>query len=130
MPKVRRQNLPPALFQHLLDLAPDHVNGRVALGVAFAATGQVAEAKAAFQQAVELDPGNQYAVRSLGALAARAGEDADAIMLPLADVSEQAGGLIRGLALAKPVGDELILLPVIERGEVEEPGGRYAAQDA
>ena len=66
------------LFQHLLDLAPDHVNGRVALGVAFAATGQVGEAKAAFQTAVELDPGNQYAVRSLGALAARAGEDADA----------------------------------------------------
>ena len=26
------------LFQHLLELAPDHVNGRVALGVALAAT--------------------------------------------------------------------------------------------
>ena len=29
------------LFQHLLALAPEHVNGRVARGVAFAATGQV-----------------------------------------------------------------------------------------
>ena len=68
------------LFQHLLDLAPDHVNGRVALGVALAATGQTADAKAAFQKAVELEPDNQYALRSLGALAARAG-DADAEQL-------------------------------------------------
>ena len=66
------------LFKHLIDLAPDHVNGRVALGVAFAASGQVEHAKAAFKRAVEIDPSNQYAVRSLGALAARAGEGADA----------------------------------------------------
>lgn len=66
------------LFQHLLDLEPGHVNGRVALGVAFAAAGRVAEAKEAFQKAVEIDPSNQYAVRSLGALAARAGQDDDA----------------------------------------------------
>ena len=66
------------LFRHLLDLAPEHVNGRVALGVALAATGQTADAKAAFQKAVELEPSNQYAVRSLGALASRAGEDAEA----------------------------------------------------
>lgn len=42
------------LFQHLLDLAPDHVNGRVALGVAFASVGRVAEAKDAFQSAVDI----------------------------------------------------------------------------
>ena len=64
-------------FRHLLDLAPDHVNGRVALGVALAATGQTDEAKAAFQKAVELEPSNQYAVRSLGALASRAGDGAE-----------------------------------------------------
>ncbi len=68
------------LFVHLLDLAPEHVNGRVALGVALAATGRIAEAKQAFQKAVEIEPDNQYAVRSLGALAARAG-DADAEQL-------------------------------------------------
>ena len=69
------------LFQHLLDLAPDHVNGRVAMGVALAATGQTADAKAAFQKAVELEPDNQYAIRSLGALAARAGDvDAEPLL--------------------------------------------------
>lgn len=69
------------LFAHLLDLAPDHVNGRVALGVALAATGRLAEAKDAFQKAVEIEPDNHYAVRSLGALAARAGEaDAEPLL--------------------------------------------------
>lgn len=65
-------------FRRLLDVAPDHVNGRVALGVALAAAGDIPAAKEAFQRAVELEPGNQYAVRSLGALAARAGDDAEA----------------------------------------------------
>ena len=89
------------LFQHLLDLAPDHVNGRVALGVAFAATGQVAEAKAAFQRAVETEPDNQYAVRSLGALAARAGEDADAERLLRRSLTLDPDDFYARLSLAK-----------------------------
>jgi len=66
------------LLNHLLELAPNHVNGVVALGVAFAAEGQVPAAKQAFGKALEIEPGNVYAMRSLGALAARAGYDVEA----------------------------------------------------
>ena len=66
------------LLHHLLELAPNHVNGVVALGVALAAEGQVPEGKQAFRKALEIEPGNVYAMRSLGALAARAGYDVDA----------------------------------------------------
>ena len=53
------------LFQHLLRLAPDHANGRVVLGVAFAAKGDILQPKMEFQWAVELEPAdhNLCAVR-------------------------------------------------------------------
>lgn len=46
------------LFQHLPRLAPDHANGRVVLGVAFAATGDILHPKMEFQWAVGLEPAN------------------------------------------------------------------------
>ena len=66
------------LFRHLLELAPNHVNGVVALGVALAAEGKVPAAQQAFRKALAIEPGNVYAMRSLGALAARAGYDVEA----------------------------------------------------
>ncbi len=69
------------LFRHLLELAPNHVNGVVALGVALASEGEVPAAKQSFRKALEIEPGNVYALRSLGALAARAGYDVEAARL-------------------------------------------------
>jgi len=89
------------LFEHLLDLAPDHVNGRVALGVALAAVGRVAEAKVAFEKAVELEPDNQYAVRSLGALAGRAGDDEDAERMLRSALTLDPGDFYSRVNLAK-----------------------------
>ena len=61
-------------LQHVVDLAPDHVNARVALGVALQRQGQTARAIEMLHPAVEHAPDNLWAQRNLGACLLSAGK--------------------------------------------------------
>jgi Flp pilus assembly protein TadD len=66
-------------LRRLLDLAPDHVNGRVALGVALLRKGQNQQAAVELRKAIREDPANPWAQRNLGACLMRLGEYQEAI---------------------------------------------------
>ncbi len=53
---------------------PDHLTGHVVLGQALFDTGALAEARAAFETARSLDPGNSVVLRQLGEIASLAGD--------------------------------------------------------
>jgi len=55
------------LFSRLVEVAPEHVNGRVAMGAALLKTGKIPEGISELQAAVRLDPDNLWAHRTLGA---------------------------------------------------------------
>ncbi|HEY0776987.1 MAG TPA: tetratricopeptide repeat protein, partial [Gemmatirosa sp.] len=52
---------------------PDHLTGHVVLGQALFDTGALADARAAFEHARALDPGNRVVLRHLGEIASLAG---------------------------------------------------------
>jgi Flp pilus assembly protein TadD len=66
-------------LRHLLDLAPEHVNGRVALGVALLRKDQDQQAAVELRKAVRDDPANPWAQRNLGACLMRLGEYQEAL---------------------------------------------------
>src|SRR5438045_71370 len=53
-------------LSRLVRLAPDHVNGLVALGIAQQRSGDTAKARRLLEEAVAKDPTNGYAQRNLG----------------------------------------------------------------
>jgi tetratricopeptide (TPR) repeat protein len=55
------------LLSRLLEVAPEHVNGRVAKGAVLLRTGRIAEAVSELERAVRQDPENLWAHRTLGA---------------------------------------------------------------
>ena len=66
-------------LRHLLDLVPEHVNGRVALGVALLRKGQDQQATVELRKAVRDDPTNPWARRNLGACLMRLGQYQEAL---------------------------------------------------
>jgi tetratricopeptide (TPR) repeat protein len=56
-----------ALLARLIEIAPEHVNGRVALGVALLRDNQVGEGISELETAIKEDPQNLWARRNLGA---------------------------------------------------------------
>ena len=54
------------LLCHALEVDPDHVNARVALGVALVRQARHADAVPVFREAVRQDPSNLWAIRNLG----------------------------------------------------------------
>lgn len=61
-------------LRRLLELDPNHVNGRVALGVALMRDNQEEAAQKELQKALEIDPDNPWAHRNLGASLLRLGD--------------------------------------------------------
>jgi tetratricopeptide (TPR) repeat protein len=66
-------------LHRLLELAPDHINGRVALGVALMRQGQDKQAMRELRRAVQDDPTNPWAQRNLGGCLLRLGEHEEAL---------------------------------------------------
>jgi tetratricopeptide (TPR) repeat protein len=66
-------------LQYLLELIPDHINGRVAFGVALMRQGQDKQAVVELRRAVQIDPSNTYAQRNLGACLLRLGKYEEAL---------------------------------------------------
>ena len=66
-------------LRRLLDLTPEHVNGRVALGVALMRQGQDKQAAVELRRAVLDDPNNPWAQRNLGGCLLRLGEVQEAL---------------------------------------------------
>jgi tetratricopeptide (TPR) repeat protein len=54
------------LFSRLVEVAPDHINGRVAKGTALLKVGKLSEGISELQAAVQQDPDNLWAHRNLG----------------------------------------------------------------
>ena len=100
-----QNNLPRSieLLQKLAASAPEHINGRVALGVALLRTGKTGEGIAELETAVRLAPENLWAQRNLGAGLMRAEKVDEAVEhLRLAteiDPSDQAAWFGYGQAL-------------------------------
>jgi len=66
-------------LRRLLELAPKHVNGRVALGVALMRQGQAKQAEAELRKAVQDEPANLFAQQNLGGCLLLVGEYREAI---------------------------------------------------
>jgi Flp pilus assembly protein TadD len=66
-------------LHRLLELMPDHVNGRVAMGVALMRQGQDKPALVELRQAVQDDPNNPWAQRNLGSCLLRLREYQEAL---------------------------------------------------
>jgi tetratricopeptide (TPR) repeat protein len=66
-------------LRRLLELVPDHINGRVALGVALMRQGQDKQAAVELQRAVEQAPDNPWAQRNLGGCLLRLGKHQEAL---------------------------------------------------
>ena len=56
-----------ATLEQLVELAPDHVHGLTALGVAEIGCGNLLIAEGWLQKALQIDPRNPWALRNLGA---------------------------------------------------------------
>jgi tetratricopeptide (TPR) repeat protein len=61
------------LLRRAVAVDPSFANGQVALGVAALRDQDLAEARQALERAIELEPGNPYALRTLGSLLTTAG---------------------------------------------------------
>ena len=65
--ELRQFDKASATLEQLVELAPDHVHGLTALGVAEINSGNLLIAEEWLRKATEIDPKNQWALRNLGA---------------------------------------------------------------
>ncbi|WP_293356835.1 tetratricopeptide repeat protein [Phenylobacterium sp.] len=103
-------------FRRLLQIAPEHFEGRVDLGVALLSLGRSAEAEAAFREALVARPAHPMALKNLGVLLMEQSRHADGLALADAVLAREQNHrqalLLRGAALAGA-------------GQVEEAVGAY-----
>jgi tetratricopeptide (TPR) repeat protein len=90
-------------LERLVDLAPDHVHGLTALGVAEINSGNLLIAEEWLRKATKIDPKNQWALRNLGACLMKQDRHADAsqiLSLCLAEAPKDIAAMV-GLAEAQ-----------------------------
>lgn len=76
--ELRQFNKASNTLERLIDLAPDHLNGLTALGVAEMSSDNLLIAESWLEKAIERDPKNQLALRNLGACLLKQGRHGDA----------------------------------------------------
>lgn len=79
--EVTPESLPQAIetYRRVVSLSPDWIEAHINLGVAYYQTGQLGDARIAFQRAVELDPANGISRYNLGCVLEELGEIDEAI---------------------------------------------------
>ncbi len=104
------------MLRRATEVAPDHANSWIALGVALLRANDPTRACPVLERAVELDPHNPYAVRTLGTLQVMTGDHARAIKT-----------LREAMTLAPD--DPIILLTLGQTLLAEDPEGHRAEAD-
>ncbi len=100
------------LCQQMLEREPNVVSGRLILGKALYFAGQYTEARAEFVQALKLDSSNLTALKYLGDILFRQGEEAAAMAYyrRIIEIDPHCGGLASSIDRSEPEGTHQVTL--------------------